>query len=101
MRCDGRRFALLIGIFSAPLAAQEPVLSGTERLDTAAEARAAGDFDRARQILLPMLAEKPNDPDLLRRLAMVEAGARQLNLALDRIDKARRLAQSFAQRTTS
>lgn len=71
-----------------PLAAQEPDASRTERLDIAAEARAEGNFDRAREILLPMLAASPDDPDLLRRLAMVEAGAGQLDLALDRIDKA-------------
>ncbi|QSB44403.1 YaiO family outer membrane beta-barrel protein [Altererythrobacter sp. FM1] len=92
MKCDCRIFALLIGILSAPLAGQEPDTSRAERLNTAAEARDEGNFERARQILLPMLAASPDDPDLLRRLAMVEAGAGQLDLALDRIDEATRLA---------
>lgn len=85
-------FLVVIGLVSAPLAAQEPVVTRTEKLDIAAEARAEGDFDRARQILLPMIAAFPDDPDLLRRLAMIEAGAGRLDLAMDRIDKAVRLA---------
>lgn len=92
MKCDCLTFVLFIGIFGSPLAAQGPDASRAEKLDDAAEARAEGNFDRARQILLPMLAASPDDPDLLRRLAMVEAGAGQLDLALDRIDQAARLA---------
>ena len=75
MKCDCLTFVLFIGIFGSPLAAQGSDASRAEKLDDAAEARAEGNFDRARQILLPMLAASPDDPDLLRRLAMVEAGA--------------------------
>ncbi|MBB3033604.1 YaiO family outer membrane beta-barrel protein [Alteriqipengyuania lutimaris] len=87
-----RTFALILGILSMPLAAQEPDTPRAQRLDTAAQAYAGGDFERAREILLPLLAASPDDPDLLRRLAMVEAGDGRLDRAKERIDAATRLA---------
>ncbi len=83
---------LLTFLACSPLAAQESGNLPSNSLEMAAEARAEGDFLRARQILLSMLAVTPDDPDLLRRLAMVEAGAGRLDLAMVRIDEAASLA---------
>lgn len=76
----------------SPLAAQEPGDLRSGRLEMAAEARAEGDFQRAQQILLSLLAETPDDADLLRRLAMLEADAGRLDQAMLRIDEAAGLA---------
>tara|TARA_B100001179_G_scaffold222695_1_gene199383 strand:- start:1291 stop:2424 length:1134 start_codon:yes stop_codon:yes gene_type:complete len=81
-----------VGLTFAPLAAQEPARDRAELLEQAADARDHGDFDRARQILLPLVAAAPDDADLLRRLAMVEAGDGRLDQAKSRIEEAARLA---------
>ena len=84
--------AMAIALVGAPVTAQETAPTRAEQLEMADEARAESDFDRARQVLLSMIAASPEDTDLLRRLAMVDAGAGELDLALDRIDAARQLA---------
>lgn len=56
------------------------------------EAYVAGDFVRAEQLLTGLLAESPEDPDLLRRLAAVLAAKGDLRLAEATIDRAFRLA---------
>lgn len=84
--------ALLVTAAPLPAIAQEAAAARAAQLDAASEARAAGDFGEARGILLAMLAATPEDPDLLRRLAMVEAGAGNLAEAQARIDRAAALA---------
>ncbi|AXK43139.1 tetratricopeptide repeat protein [Erythrobacter aureus] len=84
--------ALLLNLLAAPLEAQESEIERGLPLEQAAEARAKGDFERARQILVPLIAESPKNVDLLRQLAMVEAGAGDLDAALTRVEEARRLA---------
>ncbi len=51
-----------------------------------------GDFDRARDLLETLLSVSPDDPDLLRRLAMVHAASNNLQEAQDSIDRAIALA---------
>ncbi len=64
----------------------------TERIDAAATAQNAGEYSRAREILQLLLRDSPDDPDLLRRLAMVEAADGDLDGAMERIETAVRLA---------
>jgi YaiO family outer membrane protein len=56
------------------------------------EAYVAGDYVRAEQLLTGLLAESPDDPDLLRRLAAVQAAKGDLRLAKATIDRAYGLA---------
>lgn len=84
--------ALLVAAMPLPIAAQDTAATRTAQLDAAGEPREAGDFAAARRILLALLAATPDDPDLLRRLAMVEAGAGNLAEAQARIDRAAALA---------
>jgi YaiO family outer membrane protein len=56
------------------------------------EAYVTGDFVRAEQLLTGLLAESPEDPDLLRRLAAVQAAKGDLRLAETTIDRAYGLA---------
>ncbi|WP_370178066.1 YaiO family outer membrane beta-barrel protein [Alteriqipengyuania sp.] len=83
---------MAIALVGAPASAQQTPAARAGQLDLVAEAQAENDFERARQILLPMIAASPQDPDLLRRLAVIEAGAGRLDLALERIDEAAQLA---------
>ena len=62
------------------------------QVQAAAEARTAGDYAQARRILSGLLDPMPDDPDLLRRLAMVEAGDGNLAEALSLVDRASQLA---------
>ena len=71
-----------------PLLAQ-PV--GVDR-DMAQEAYVAGDFDAAERILAELLARTPDDPDLLRRSASVDAAQGDLDSAQATIDRAIALA---------
>lgn len=48
----------------------------------------AGDFGRARSLLAPLIAANPEDPDLLRRLALIEAAQGDLAAAQKAIDQA-------------
>ena len=48
----------------------------------------AGDFSRARSLLAPLIAVTPEDPDLLRRLALIEAAQGNLAAAQGAIDRA-------------
>ena len=63
----------------------------SDRVEAAAAAREASDYDQAREILQSLLRDSPKDADLLRRLAMVEADDGNLDRALQRIDAATRL----------
>ena len=84
--------ALVATLAAAPLAAQAVAGSESAQLDAVEKARAAGDFDRARALLEPMLAAAPDNPDLLRRMAMIDAGAGRLDQAQRGIDRAAALA---------
>lgn len=84
--------AAIAAFAGTPLAAQEIAETRASRIDAADDARAAGEFDSARQILLNLLTVSPRDPDLLRRLAMVEAAEGRLDAAFERIESASRLA---------
>ena len=66
-------------------------VSAIER-DSVQQAYVAGDLDRAEELLTDLLAQKPNDPDLLRRLAAVQAGRDDLDAAQATIDRAMDLA---------
>ena len=50
-----------------PAIAQTPPVTRETQLETAERARAAGDFAQARETLESLLAQNPDDPDLLRR----------------------------------
>ncbi|HCJ22888.1 MAG TPA: hypothetical protein DHV64_15430, partial [Erythrobacter sp.] len=67
---------------AAPLAAQQPLETRSEQVEAAEAARSASDFAEARRLLRSLLAEAPDDADLLRRLAMTEAGDGNLDEAL-------------------
>lgn len=78
---------------SSPLAAGEDTESKrTISVGAAEDARAAGNFDLARTILRKLLVERPDDADLLRRLAMVEAYDGDLDSAIVLINQAAVLA---------
>lgn len=64
----------------------------SDRIEGATAAGEAGDYDQAREIMQSLLRDSPEDADLLRRLAMLEAGDNNLDRALQRIDAATRLA---------
>ena len=83
-----RVFALAAVLAASPVAAQDTASLRAEQIAAAEAARSAGEFDRARDILAPLLAASPDDPDLLRRMAMVDAGAGRLDVARQRIDAA-------------
>lgn len=83
--------ALALVLASAPTDAHAQS-ARSDRLEAAAAAREAGDYSQAREILQSLLCTSPEDVDLLRRLAMVEAGDGRLDRAMQRIDAAFRLA---------
>jgi len=56
------------------------------------QARADGRYDEARRALEDLLADSPDDPDLLRRLASVSAAKGDLAQAQEQIDRALALA---------
>ena len=56
----------------------------------------AGDFARARELLAPLLAASPADPDLLRRRALIEAAEKRFGAAQASIDRAAELAPADA-----
>ena len=60
--------------------------------EAAHQAYVAGDFHRAGLILRDLLKETPDDPDLLRRLAAVQAASNDLGAAQVTIDRAISLA---------
>jgi YaiO family outer membrane protein len=73
---------------AAPLAAQQPLETRSERVEAAEAARSASNFAEARRLLRSLLAEAPDDADLLRRLAMTEAGDGNLDEALALVERA-------------
>ena len=75
-----------------PAIAQAPAVTRETQLETAERARAAGDFAQARETLESLLAQNPDDPDLLRRLAAVSAAQGDLERAQAQIDRALALA---------
>ncbi len=76
----------------APAVAQAPPDTRETQLETAERARAAGDYAQARETLESLLAENPDNPDLLRRLAAVSAAQGDLDRAQAQIDRALALA---------
>lgn len=83
---------LLAALTCAPAVAQDATSGRAAQLEAADEARQAGEFDEARRILLALLSAAPDDPDLLRRIAMVEAGDGNFDAAQARIDRATAIA---------
>lgn len=82
-----------LALTAAPLAAaQDAAPTRAMQVEAAAQARADGEPGRARAILQGLLATSPQDPDLLRRLAMVEADDGRLEVAQATIDRAADLA---------
>ncbi len=74
-----------------PLAAQEAATR-----DDAQAAYVAGELSQARAIVEALLIASPQDPDLIRRLAMIEAGEGELDKAQSTIDRALELAPEDA-----
>lgn len=91
MNCVASGLLWAVALASAPVAAQAQQ-ARAERTDAATAAQAAGAFGEARQILRSLLRESPDDPDILRRLAMVDAADGDLDTAMERIELATRLA---------
>lgn len=56
--------------------------------DAVQQAYVAGDLDLAEELLNELLAQDPDDPDLLRRLAALQAGRQDLAAAQATIDRA-------------
>lgn len=81
-------------LMAAPAQAQDP--GAADDRAAAQTALAAGDYSRAREILQRLLAATPDDSDLLRRLAAVEAAAGDLSAAQQTIDRALALAPDDA-----
>ena len=83
-------FATVVLAATMPSAAHaQPLQDGRE---AAHSAYVAGQYGAARTILLQMLDENPDDADLLRRLAAVEAAREDLRAAQNLIDRAYALA---------
>ncbi len=85
MKHSSKFLCFLLAMTCAPVAAQEIEPARAEQVAEAEFSQAAGNFDRARQILESLLEVSPDDPDLMRRLAMVEAGDGRLEAARERI----------------
>lgn len=81
---------LPVTLAAAPVLANEPA-SVPDR-ETAQRAYVAGDYVSARQLLEALLVANPDDPDLLRRLAAVEAALGDLAGARNSINRALSLA---------
>ena len=88
------RFLTGLAIFAmaTPAAAQDGPEPRETKLEHVERDRAAGDFARARKGLEDLLAQYPDDPDLLRRLATVRAAEGDLDEAQSVIDRALTLA---------
>lgn len=83
-------YALAGALLAAPALASEPApVPGRE---VAHAAYVAGNYTKSRQILQTLLADAPDDADLHRRLAMVEAASGDHGAALVSIDRALSLA---------
>lgn len=83
---------LATALHSLPATAQDFAANRAEAIQSAEAAQADGDYSKARDILLGLLKTSPDSPDLLRRLARVEAAAGRLDEARRRIDRAALLA---------
>ncbi|MFK4003132.1 tetratricopeptide repeat protein [Qipengyuania sp. NPDC077563] len=94
MRASFCIVALAFGasLHSAPSFAQDRGKDRAGAIHSAEAAQAEGNYSAARKLLSDLLAENPDDPDLLRRLARVEAAAGRLDVALDLIDRAATIA---------
>lgn len=83
----------LTGVFyTLPASAQDTGTHRAEAIHAAEAAQSGGNYDTARDILLGLLEAAPDNPDLLRRIARVEAAAGRLEKAQRRIDRAASLA---------
>ena len=85
---SGKIIVLGFALTCAPVAAQQTEPSRAAQVAAAEDARADGNFDLARRILEIVLNDSPDDPDLMRRLAMAEANGGQLAAARARIEAA-------------
>ncbi len=92
MKLIPRLFAMGAAGIAVPLAAQDIPTEYSAQVEAAAAARSAGEYDKAREILQSLLALSPDNVDLLRRLAMVEAADGKLDVAMQTINNAARLA---------
>lgn len=90
MTCFHRLLAPGLALLAAPLLANEP--AALPDREVAHEAYVSGEYEQSRQILEVLLDASPDDPDLLRRMAMVEAAAGDRSSALQSIERALSLA---------
>lgn len=77
---------LAVALILLPVQANAQV--STAEREAVQQAYVAGDLDRAEELLNELLAQNPEDPDLLRRLAAVQAGREDLDAAQTTIDRA-------------
>ena len=83
---------LALVAMTAPAFAQDGAAPREAQLETIEQARIAGDYAQAREGLERLLAQSPDDADLLRRLASVSAAQGRLDEAQRQIDRASRIA---------
>ena len=83
-----RLFAELVAGVALLAASQSALAQSGEDREAAQAAYAAGDHARAQRILELLVAENPNDADLLRRLASTQAAGGDLAGAMRTIDRA-------------
>lgn len=81
-----------IGAVVAALALPASAQTSADERKAVQDAYVAGDFSHAEELLDGLLAKSPDDPDLLRRLAAVQAAKGDLELAQATIDRAHGLA---------
>mgnify|MGYP002780288719 CR=1 FL=1 len=79
-------------VCAAALAGPVKAQVTAEEREAVQDAYVAGDLARAKQLLSGLLARNPQDPDLLRRLAAVQAARGELGRAQLTIESALRLA---------
>lgn len=90
MRLIGISIAAAFACANPPILAQMP--DEVDRREAAQDAFTSGDYQTASRHLNALLLDRPNDPDLLRRRAAVEAALGKLEEAQDTIDLALKIA---------
>ena len=81
-------FGITTAFCSTSLPAQNIAVSPNSEFKSDQQARDPDDVVDVRRTIIEELATSPENPDLLRRLAMLEAGAGHLDLALKHIEHA-------------
>lgn len=91
MKCGGFILAFMNAFVATSIDAQQASFPGLDGIRTSDGAEAAGDVIPAREPRLILQAASQEDPDQLRRRAMIEAREGNLDLALTHIERASRL----------